>query len=493
MAVTDWSTTAGSNTTLGALSTQGTAQANTIDDLFRELMAQVATFNTGATFGHTAQLSIGGNTPRIGAFGTTVATSGLALGAFNATAGNAAHLDFYRSKNASIGSATVVASGDALGAINWFGAQETSTFATQTMAAQIRAEVDGVVSSGASGDMPGRIVLATTADAGSTVTDRLILDSAGFFKPAANDGATIGKPGAGFSDSYWAGGAVFDFGNGNLSITHSSGILDYSSGTYRFQSSGSSVPGSGNNLSGVVIDSAGTIYSSRGGQALVINRTSDGTVMQVNSAGTTQGSVSISGATVTWGTFTGAHWSQLASGAAKIDILRGTILETIDEMCDWFALSYVDHVGTPWLHEQGIPEGAKEGDSHVIAYDYEEEGETKRFTTTATVVRLRNDNLARFKVSDEAGSNAVYGVFGSYDPDFPNDVNIHAIGTDVIRLPAGITPKRGDLIESDGTGCGRIQADNLFRASTVAKISAPIAVGVHPDGSRMWPCTLHSG
>lgn len=43
MAVTDWSTTAGSNTTLGALSTQGTAQANTIDDLFRELMAQIAT------------------------------------------------------------------------------------------------------------------------------------------------------------------------------------------------------------------------------------------------------------------------------------------------------------------------------------------------------------------------------------------------------------------------------------------------------------------
>ena len=492
MAVTDWSTTAGSNTTLGALSTQGTAQANTIDDLFRELMAQVATFNTGATFGHNAQLSIGGNTPRIGAYGTTVATSGLALGAFNTTAGNAAHLDFYRSKNAAIGSADVVASGDNLGAINWFGAQQTGTFATQTMAAQIRAEVDGTVSSGSSGDMPGRLVFSTTADAGSAVTDRVIIDSAGVMKPAANDGAALGKSGTAWSDLFLASGAVVNWAAGDVTWTHSTGIITQASG-FLVVGGGGVNPGSGNNLSGTALDANGTIYASRGGQALIINRTTDGTVMLVNSGGTTQGSVSISGATVTWGTFTGAHWSQLASGAAKIDILRGTILETIDEMCDWFALSYVDHVGTPWLHEQDIPEGAKEGDSHVIAYDYEEEGKTKRFTTTATVVRLRNDNLARFKVSDEAGSNAVYGVFGSYDPDFPNDVNIHAIGTDVIRLPAGITPKRGDLIESDGTGCGRIQADNLFRASTVAKISAPIAVGVHPDGSRMWPCTVHCG
>lgn len=551
-AVEQWSTTAASNTTLGAsITLDGTVMTpSQVDDGFRELMAQVAAFNTAATFGNSSQLAIGGTTGRLTVVGDTNATSGLAIAAFNATAGTAGHLDFYRSKNATKGSATVVASGDNLGALNWYGAQQTGTFATQTMAAQIRALVDGTATSGASGDMPGSLVFATTADGGSAVTDRLILDSAGVLKPNANDGVALGTGALSYADLFLASGGVVNWNNGDVTLTHaanqltfggassgylfdavtapasndgaplgsttnkwsdlflaSGAVINFNSGDVTFthasgtliftgtvtSNASSNTPGSGNNLSGVALDSSGTVYASRGGQALIINRTSDGTVMQVNSGGTTQGSVSISGATVTWGTFTGAHWSQLANGAAKIDILRGTILETIDEMCDWFALSYVDHAGTPWLHEQGVPEGAKEGDSHVIAYDYEDEGETKRFTTTATVVRLRNDNLARFKVSDEAGSNAVYGVFGSYDPDFPNDVNIHAIGTDVIRLPAGVTPKRGDLIESKGDGCGRIQADNLFRASTVAKISAPIVVGEHPDGSRLFPCTLHCG
>jgi hypothetical protein len=89
------------------------------------------------------------------------------------------HLDFYRSKNASIGSATVVASGDALGNINWYGAQQTGTFATQNPAAQIRAEVDGTVTSGAGADMPGRLIFATTADGAGTLTDQLKIDNAG--------------------------------------------------------------------------------------------------------------------------------------------------------------------------------------------------------------------------------------------------------------------------------------------------------------------------
>ena len=178
-------------------------------------------------FGHTAQLSIGGNADNLESFGTTAATGGMALGMFNATAGTAAHFDFYRSKNASIGSATVVASGDALGNINWFGAQQTGTFATQTMAAQIRAEVDGTVTSGAGGDLPGRLVWATTADGGSAVTDRLILDSSGVLKPNANDGVALGTTALMFSDLFLASGAVINFNNGDITITHSTNALTF--------------------------------------------------------------------------------------------------------------------------------------------------------------------------------------------------------------------------------------------------------------------------
>src|SRR5690349_12055848 len=50
MAVTDWSTTAASNTSIGGIGIQGTNLPSNFDNAFRELMAQVATFITGAVF-----------------------------------------------------------------------------------------------------------------------------------------------------------------------------------------------------------------------------------------------------------------------------------------------------------------------------------------------------------------------------------------------------------------------------------------------------------
>lgn len=177
--------------------------------------------------GHTASLATGGAARKMQVWGAAAAAASLALGMFNATAGTAASLDFYRSKNAAIASATVVASGDVLGSINWYGAQQTGTFATQNTAAQIRAEVDTAVTSGASADMPGRIVFATTADGSGTLTDRLILDSAGVLKPAANDGVALGTTALMFSDLFLASGAVINFNNGDVTLTHSTNLLAF--------------------------------------------------------------------------------------------------------------------------------------------------------------------------------------------------------------------------------------------------------------------------
>lgn len=399
--------------------------------------------------GHTANLAIGGNSNSAAVFGTTAATGGVSIGMFNATAGTGPHLDFYRSKDASLATATVVASGDALAIVTAYGAQQTGTFSTQSPAAQWRMEVDGTVTSGAGGDMPGRHIWATTADGAGTLTDRIILDSAGIFKPATNDGAALGTNAVSWSDLCLATGAVVNFGNNNLTIVHSSGILDFSSGTYRFQASGTSTPGSGNNSSGVVIDSAGTIYASRGGNSAVFNRTADGNLVNFNSAGTNQGIISISGATTTYGAFFGSHWSQTADGS-KPDILRGTICESIDEMCEWPG------------------EGPEE-------------------------------RLPRFKVSDKAGSRAVYGVFAWWEiwdgeGEAPtNDAFIGSLGAFVIRIAPGVDVQRGDYIESDGTGCGRVQKDDILRASTVAKITSALPIETYADGSRLFPCTLHCG
>lgn len=188
--------------------------------------------------GHTANLAIGGNSNSAAVFGTTAATGGVSIGMFSATAGTGPHLDFYRSKDATLATATVVASGDALGIINAFGAQQTGTFSTQSPAAQIRFEVDGTVTSGASGDMPGRIVFATTADGGSAVTDRLILDSAGVLKPSTNDGVALGTTSLGFADLFGATGFTWNIANGNWLATHSSGIMTVTTGDLRVTTAG---------------------------------------------------------------------------------------------------------------------------------------------------------------------------------------------------------------------------------------------------------------
>lgn len=240
MTVAQWSTTAslnvlssGTSGTGGTNIDEGMARSD-VNNAMRDIMSQIATWRTAATIGgffsqtvigHTAALSIGGNADNFEVFGTTAATGGVAIGMFSATPATSGHLDFYKSANASIGSATVVASGEALGAVNWYGAQQTGTFATQTMAAQIRAEADGTVTSGGSGDMPGRIVFATTADSGSAVTDRLILDSSGRLKPNANDGVALGTTALSYADLFLASGAVINYANSDYTLTHSSGTL----------------------------------------------------------------------------------------------------------------------------------------------------------------------------------------------------------------------------------------------------------------------------
>lgn len=188
------------------------------------------TFDNPVVINTTASLSIGGVTAFSEQFGASAAGATEALGMFNTTAGTQAEFMFYRSKNASIGSATVVASGDGLGKITWYGAQQTGTFATQNPAAQIRAEVDGVVTSGAGGDMPGRIIFSTTADASGTLTDRLILDALGTLKPNANDGVALGNTTLMFSDLFLAAGAVVNFNNGNMTLTHGTGTLTFAGG-----------------------------------------------------------------------------------------------------------------------------------------------------------------------------------------------------------------------------------------------------------------------
>ena len=98
---------------------------------------------------------------------------GISMATHSSSAGgNRSLLDFNRSRNTTIGSHTVVQSGDSLGTIVGRG-DDGDEFLD---AASIDFEVDGTPGNG---DMPGRIVFATTADGASSVTERLRIDSSG--------------------------------------------------------------------------------------------------------------------------------------------------------------------------------------------------------------------------------------------------------------------------------------------------------------------------
>jgi hypothetical protein len=212
-------------------------------------------------------------------------------------------------------------------------------------------------------------------------------------------------------------------------------------GEFRFAQDTTSIPGAGNNTVGAAISNAGVIYGSAAAPHQ-FNRTTDAVVCNFNSGGTTQGTISIAGATTSYNPFFGSHWSRL-SDKSQPEILRGTICETIDELSE-----FEERIG---------------------------------------------DRLPKFKISDEEGSNSVYGVFHTWDSEVAGRAEIGALGAYFVRIAADVTVKRGDLIESNGDGCGRVQRSRHFLASTVAKVTAAVVIEVYPDGSYRVPCTLHCG
>jgi hypothetical protein len=173
---------------------------------------------------------------------------------------------------------------------------------------------------------------------------------------------------------------------------------------------------------------------------LFVKRGNDGTLLALYSGTTLAGLVTVSAGVVTYGSFCGSHWSQFRS-LARPNVLRGTILETIDRLCEWDDAT-----------EDVLPQVA-----------------------IASVC-----------------SPSVYGVFSHWD-EGTRDLHVASLGANVIRIAADQTVKRGDLIEAGPNGCGVVQNDTAFRSSTVAKVTAALKSETYPDGSYLVPCTLHCG
>jgi hypothetical protein len=182
-----------------------------------------------------------------------------------------------------------------------------------------------------------------------------------------------------------------------------------------------------------------------GGTPLICNRkTDDGTLVAFYQDSATEGTISVSGNTVSYNAFAGSHWSQLEDGS-KPEILRGTVMEALNELCEWPNES--------------------------------------------------NERLPKAKVSDTAGSKKVYGVFMGWDNDWTatNDMYVTSLGAFVCRVSADIVVEQGDLLESNGDGTARVQADDVIRSSTIGKVTSTVKTHEYEDGTYCVPTVLYCG
>jgi hypothetical protein len=255
------------------------------------------------------------------------------------------------------------------------------------------------------------------------------------------------------------------------------------------------------NQFGVVLNdnSAGSAYlgtvqaSANGNGSLFLNRGSDDGVLAIfKQAGTDEGSISVSSNTVSYNAFSGSHWSRLTDNS-KPTILKGTIVETIDEMCDWYNAKFTvaktdDSPEYVMFDPISLPKGKSEGDtiSHTylgITYD------------DAVIVKENDNKHVKCKISDTTDSKRVYGVFANWDndDDTVNDMYVTAIGTHVVRINKDVTVSAGDLLSSNGDGTAKVQDDDIIRSKTIGKVLTNIKQETYSDGSYTVPCALYCG
>jgi len=181
---------------------------------------------------------------------------------------------------------------------------------------------------------------------------------------------------------------------------------------------------------------------------LEINRTgNDGTLIEFYQAGTLEGSISVSGTTVSYNGGHLARWAQTVS-AKDESLVKGTVLSNLDEMN-----VYVDADGNP----------------------------------------VDNEQLNKVKVSDVEGDANVAGVFVNWDYDEAHNVdeiNMAMTGDMIIRIAAGTTVARGDLLMSAGDGTAKPQGDDIVRSKTIAKVTSTHVTCTYEDGSFCVPCVL---
>ena len=229
---------------------------------------------------------------------------------------------------------------------------------------------------------------------------------------------------------------------------------------------------------------------------MILNRTgNDGNILRFFQDTTEEGNISVSGTTVSYNGFTGTHWSRFTDNSTP-NILRGTVLESLDEMCDWYNLEFdvttttqdEDGNDVTETHIEKVPHVLLDSQSNGDIITYNHEGTD----VEATIVKEGDVKHVKSKISDTVDAKNVYGVFVAYDEDGEgyNDFYVASVGSFVVRIKANETIAKGDLLQSNGDGTAKVQTDDAVRSSSFAKVLSTTIIETYEDGSYLVPCSL---
>ena len=229
-------------------------------------------------------------------------------------------------------------------------------------------------------------------------------------------------------------------------------VLTQGSERARITSAGEVLVGKSSNsfaAAGAILrDTGDVLLTADGTRPLVLNRlSSDGELLGFYQATSQEGNISVSGTTVSYNGGHLARWSQLADNTRDETILKGTVMTNLDQMAAW----------------------------------------------TTDGVTEDNEQLNCMAVSSVEGDPNVAGVFVSWDNDddvYTNDMNIAMTGDMIIRIAAGTSVARGDLLMSAGDGTAKPQGDDIVRSKTIAKVTSTHVTCTYDDGSYCVPCVL---
>jgi len=414
--------------------------------------------NDSVIIGHNAKISAVGFLDANLQLVSGDAQPSLDIVCFSDNANHRGQVTFSKSANDTIGTGTAVGTSDIIGDIVW-GAHDGTDFGNEV--AFIRGQMD---SSGVgSNDTAGRLIFGVSAEGNNSGAER----------------ARLSK-------------------NGEFGFNNTSSPAD-------------------DDTTGIVLNADGndgllSVSRNTNDCAKFNRKGNDGTIIELMQAGTAEGTISVSGSAVTYGGFTGSHWSRLKDNS-KPTILRGTVIETIDEMMDWYQVEFTkkhDGMKKYTKDDQEVKDGSKSiGDDKLEDTTVKRSielpsgksvGDTMTYTENGvdyvgTIIKEHDIKHVKCKISDTSDCANVYGVFLSWDndDDTVNDMYVNSLGTSVVRIHKDQTVVKGDLLTSNGDGTAKKQDDDIIRSKTIGKVLTNIKQETYSDGSYTVPCALYCG